>query len=301
MNLNRLEYFVAVAETLSFTKAANRCFISQTAMTQQIQALEKDIGVALFLRDKHHVSLTPAGRVYLGEAQKILARASEATRLAKLAAAGEEGEIVVGFPAGFGESDGTDLLSAFRSAHPGIRIKLVRDTVSGLMVKLEAGECAAAFVISSESVHRKYPDAAFRFLKNYPLMAVLPLGHPLAGRGFITYADLAPERFIIMQPGDRSRDEMEEVMLIYRRGGFVPEIAAFEREPETMLLMVSLGLGVCFLPEYIVRNRRNPGIAVVPLAHSDGSAETVGFEVACRPAVTGTAAEKLLSVVAPER
>ena len=69
MNLKQLEYFVSVGETLNFTKAAKKCFISQTAMTQQIRALEQGIGALLFIRDKHHVELTPAGRVFMNEAK----------------------------------------------------------------------------------------------------------------------------------------------------------------------------------------------------------------------------------------
>ena len=88
MNLNQLEYFISVAETLNFTKAAAKCFISQTAMTQQIRSLEKTVGVPLFIRDKHHVELTAAGRVYLNEARIILHRSNEALRMAKLASEG---------------------------------------------------------------------------------------------------------------------------------------------------------------------------------------------------------------------
>ena len=78
MNLKQMEYFVAAAEQLNFTRAAKKCFISQTAMTLQIQSLEEKIGVPLFVRDKHHVELTAAGKVYLNEARTILVRAEEA-------------------------------------------------------------------------------------------------------------------------------------------------------------------------------------------------------------------------------
>ena len=88
MNLKQLEYFVSVAETLNFTRAARKCFISQTAMTQQIRALEESIGVLLFIRDKHHVELTPAGRVFMYEAKAILSRSEEAVKLARSAAEG---------------------------------------------------------------------------------------------------------------------------------------------------------------------------------------------------------------------
>ena len=97
MNLRQLEYFVAAAETLNFTRAAQKCFITQATMTVQIKALEEQVGVALFLRDKHHVSLTPAGKVYLNEARTLLLRAEEAKKLARTAAAGISGTITIGF------------------------------------------------------------------------------------------------------------------------------------------------------------------------------------------------------------
>ena len=85
MNLKQMEYFVAAAEQLNFTRAAKKCFISQTAMTLQIQSLEEKIGVPLFVRDKHHVELTAAGKVYLNEARAILVRAEEAAKLERKA------------------------------------------------------------------------------------------------------------------------------------------------------------------------------------------------------------------------
>ena len=77
-----MEYFVAAAEQLNFTRAAKKCFISQTAMTLQIRSLEEKIGVPLFVRDKHHVELTAAGKVYLNEARAVLVRAEEAANRA---------------------------------------------------------------------------------------------------------------------------------------------------------------------------------------------------------------------------
>ena len=97
MNLKQMEYFVAAAEQLNFTRAAKKCFISQTAMTLQIRSLEEKIGVPLFVRDKHHVELTAAGKVYLNEARAILVRAEEAAKLARTAAEGVAGELTIGF------------------------------------------------------------------------------------------------------------------------------------------------------------------------------------------------------------
>ena len=84
MNLKQMEYFVAAAEQLEFYAGGEKCFISQTAMTLQIQSLEEKIGVPLFVRDKHHVELTAAGKVYLNEARRFWSRAEEAAKLARI-------------------------------------------------------------------------------------------------------------------------------------------------------------------------------------------------------------------------
>ena len=75
MNTQQLDYFIAVAREKNFTKAAKQCFISQTAISLQIKALEKNLGVQLLERDKHHVELTPAGKIYLKEAEEIISKA----------------------------------------------------------------------------------------------------------------------------------------------------------------------------------------------------------------------------------
>ena len=82
-------------------------------------------------------------------------------------------------------------------------------------------------------------------------------GHPLTSRKHLSYRDLSGEEFIIMQPKGRPNDEAEEVILCYDRGGFAPNIVSREKEVQTLLLMVSAGLGIAILPEYAVRYYRN--------------------------------------------
>ena len=137
MNLKQLEYFIAVAELLSFTKAAKKCYISQTAITLQIQSLEKRLGVSLFIRDKHHVELTAAGKVYLNEARAILIRAEEAAKLARTASEGVTGELSVGFIRGYEQSRFSETLRTFREAYPNISLHLIRDNMSALYHHLE--------------------------------------------------------------------------------------------------------------------------------------------------------------------
>ncbi|MBQ9552764.1 MAG: LysR family transcriptional regulator [Clostridia bacterium] len=296
MNLNQLEYFVAVAETLNFTRAAERCYISQTAMTQQIRSLEKSIGVPLFDRDSHHVQLTAAGSAYLNEARAILSRSNEAIRIARLADEGVSGELTLGFISGYGHSDFIPILRRFRQSCPGIQTTLLRGNSSVLTDHLVNQRCDFAFTISP--FQRTNPLLEHRHLRRYPVMAVLPAGHKLSRKQAVTYSDLEHCPFIMMQPTDRPKDQMEESLLIYRRGGYLPQIAAIEGEPETLMLMIAAGLGVSVLPEYITRPYENSKeLAILPMVRQDGAEETVDFEVCWLSTNTNPALERLLSVM----
>ena len=296
MNLKQLEYFVSVAETLNFTRAARKCFISQTAMTQQIRALEESIGVLLFIRDKHHVELTPAGRVFMNEAKAILSRSEEAVKLARSAAEGFSGTISIGFIRGYEQSLFSETVRSFHEAYPNISIRLIRENMSALYSLLEDGECDVAFNLSPY-VHN-YHELSHRFLKSYPLMAVLYPGHPLTSRKHLSYRDLSGEEFIIMQPKGRPNDEAEEVILCYDSGGVAPNIVCREKEVQTLLLMVSAGLGIAILPEYAVRYYRNTrNLVVIPMLKEDLEEETLDFEVSWLTENHNPAIEKLLEWV----
>ena len=296
MNLNQLEYFVSAAETLNFTKAAEKCFISQTAMTQQIRALENQVGVALFIRDKHHVELTTAGRVYLKEARAILERSNEALRLARTAASGEEGKITIGFIKGYGLDELFGTVRNFHDAYPNIRISLLRENSSGLLGAMERGECDAAFTLMT--FRQDAREFGHAYVKSFPLMVALYPGHRLAGKKTLTYSDLEGEDFIIMQPAGRAKDEAEESMLIYERGGFFPNVVALEGDPETLLLMISTGLGISILPEYVIRlYKSSPDLVLLPLVKDDGSAETQDLELVWPVQNTNPAVGRLAGLI----
>lgn len=278
MNFNQLEYFVCAAEHLNFTKAAKECFISQTAMTQQMQALEKNLGVQLFIRDKHHMELTAAGIVYLKEAKAILKRSDEAMRLARMASKGMDGELTIGLISGFGQSDCYEILRGFHEAFPNIKLKFLRNTMSGLMDSLQKGECDVAFAVQPHQ--RNYENMNRTYIRSYPLFVAMSRNNPLSEKKEIECKELKDESFIIMQPAARSRDEMEEMLWVYQRGNFLPQVVAVEKEPETIMLMASLEMGVSLLPEYIVRPySKNVELAIIPVMKSDGTAETLNFEM----------------------
>ncbi len=277
MNLNQLEYFIMAAETLNFTKAAKKCYISQTAMTQQIKTLENTIGVPLFIRDKHHVELTRAGEIFLNEAKIIVERSQKALKLVRTNASGLEGKITIGFICGYGHGEFIDIVKEFHKMYPNIQISLIRDNMSVLFEKLEKGECDVIFTLSP--YRQTFENTEHLYLNSYPLLASLYKNHPLSNRQTLKYSDLKNENFIIMQPYRRAKDEAEESMLIYDRGGFFPNIMAMEGDPETLLSMISVGLGISILPEYIVLPYyKDTHLVFLPLHQENGEAQTMEFE-----------------------
>ena len=154
MNINQLEYFVAVAKEKNFTKAAKQCYISQTAISLQIKALEKNLGVQLLDRDKHHVTLTPAGQIYLREAEEILFKLSEARRLANIAAGGIAGTLTIGFIRGYEQSDISTTLRDFHENNQNIAIHFIRNNMSTLYEQLSKHEGDIAYTLLP-ALHQK--------------------------------------------------------------------------------------------------------------------------------------------------
>ena len=124
MELRQLRYFIAVAEHLNFTEASKRLFVAQPAVSQQIAGLEKSLGLKLFIRDKHSVKLTPAGRVFLNDAIDLLSRSEEAEKRVKKAASGEVGQLSIGFLNAPVKKFLPHLVKEFRGDFPHIQISL---------------------------------------------------------------------------------------------------------------------------------------------------------------------------------
>ena len=132
MNIQQLRYFLVLADTLSFTKTAEKYYISQTAVSNQIKALEEKLGVQLFQRDNRKVILTPAGKVFVKEAKSIITRIEEAVQHTKDAAEGFTGEIHVGYQWGFERTVFPKVLRDFQYEYQNIEILIERDEVAAL-------------------------------------------------------------------------------------------------------------------------------------------------------------------------
>lgn len=267
MNLNQLKYFIAVAETLNFTKAAKKFYISQTAVTQQIKALEEQLEVKLFQRTNRHVELTPAGRTYLNEAKAIIKRAEEASRKVKLAYAGLSGSLKIGFIKGCEHAGLAELIVHFREEYPNISLNFKRDNFLALLDSLDDGSNDIIFNIQPKL--NRNPNVVFKTFKQVPLYALLNSLHFFAHKTSITRKDLHDETFILMKTSDQD-DKFSPIMDGFLATGFLPKNVCYANDIESLLLMVSANMGVAILPEYNIHALNGiESLRAIPLKNNE--------------------------------
>ncbi len=253
MNRNQLRYFVAAAESRSFTKAADQFFISQTAVTQQIRLLEEMLGCPLFDRSTRPVSLTPAGKAFLTEAKAILERMDQAIDRAHGASTGLSGSLRIGYLKGYEQSGFTDFLREFHQRHANLLITFYRSTTD----QLAAGLLGNQFdlILTWDSTNLKQDERVDWLLaEEVGLVAALYAGHPLAQRGRLTRRELRGEPIIYMSPAE-TLDSYGDAffMNLYKEAGYRPNILFCSSDSESILMMVAAEEGVSILPDYSAR------------------------------------------------
>lgn len=278
MNLKQLEYFVSVAETSSFTKTADRFFISQTAVTQQIKVLEEQLDVILLSRTKRHVELTPAGAVFLSEAKAILTRMENAVIKAKKAATGFIGSLHLGIVEGYDNPRMPDLLRSFRTAYPNVLLSIHEASVGNLYTALLSHQLD--IVINARFIHSHLEenDISFILMGNYRLVVLLPITHPLAFKNSLELSELKDDSFIITSSNENeaSFGHLESTMNHFLRAGFTPDIVQYSNSFNTTALMVAANMGVAVLPSYALASSRNlSSLITIPLAEGSDILEVV--------------------------
>ena len=250
MNINQLKYFVAVAEQRSFTKAANQYYLSQTAVTQQVRALEESLGVQLLDRNSRPVSLTPAGAVFLKEAKAILVRMDTAVSRVKDASTGVVGTLRIGYTKGYERSTLSDKLRLFHRHHPNILLTCYRCDTDELAAGLLNKEYDIIFTWDSTNL-KAQEDVEYIGVESARLVVALYDEHPLAGRRRLSRADLKGESILYMSP-DASNDSYGDAffMQLYKDAGYKPNILFRSCDAECILMMVAAQEGISILPDY---------------------------------------------------
>lgn len=249
MNTRQIEYFLAVAEELNFTRAAQKLFVSQTAVTQQIKNLEEQLGVQLFERTKKRVVLTPAGEVFRGESQELLQHIDAITEKVKMTSSGFAGALNVGFVAGLGNTLLPDKIRMINVNYPNIRMNFRCQDPSALLKSLKNGEHDLIFVPVFDE--RFLEGLCYKVYDEYSLVVVLPGRHILAGREGLTRYDLRNEKLILACSKDGQLGEDKKVLGQFEAAGIHPEIVERNENIETIFFMLSANMGVTILPSYL--------------------------------------------------
>jgi DNA-binding transcriptional LysR family regulator len=257
--LRLLQSFVVVAQEGSLTRAAARLHIAQQSLSQQMRMLETQFGAALLERTSRGVRLTPVGAVALREARALLAQAERATAAVRRAAAGEEGELRVGFLSSVANYLMPPVVRGFGARHPQIALQAQEIPIAKLVAGLRDGDLDAGLTRPP-----LVDDLATEVVLTEPVAAVLPAGHPLAGRAELELAELADEPWVLTPrrswpPWHRLYDE------VFARAGFAPRVVQRGTSPQNLLALVAAGVGVTRLP-VSSRTLRDSGVAFVPLA-----------------------------------
>lgn len=247
-DLRQLRYFVEVAETLSFTQAAQRLHISQPPLSQQILALEGDLGVRLLDRNRRRVALTEPGRIFLIEAKAILARAESARTVVAEAAAGFTGQLKLAYAASV-------------SFHPALPETLLRFSHAAVGVSLHLGEMPTKAqydaILSGQidlGLLRAQPEGIanarqlnVEIIDHEPLVLALPARHRLAGREAVRMEELAKERFVA-PPRSEAATLIDRLTLLADKARFRPNVRQEAQQIPSLLPLVAAGLGIALVP-----------------------------------------------------
>lgn len=258
MDTRQLEYFVAVADELNFTRAAERVFAAQSTVSAGIRSLERELGSALFERDKHRVQLTALGRQVLDAARSGL-EATERMRQLADSTGGLRGEVRVGIFTNLTTIDLPGIMGEFHERHPLVDLRLAPSPSgsTGLAQDVRLGRIDVAFL----GLPGRLPDLHYRDLAHSPFVAVLPEAHPLAGASSVSLTELAGERWVDAREGFGNRatlDRALDALGIARRVS--TEVSDLGEIPR----FVAARLGVAVMPELTVLPAA--GAVVVPLA-----------------------------------
>jgi DNA-binding transcriptional LysR family regulator len=246
--IRQLQYFVAVAEQGTVSRAAQNLSISQSAVTEAIKELESDLGVELFERHPRGLNITHKGHQFLRHATKILADVSDARRTffgdRETATTGRLQLGVTSLVAGYVLSD---LLARYRRAHPAVEISAIEDNGDYLEHLLVGGKLDIAVMVTSNLRDRMALQSEILEVSAYRLW--LPLGHRLASAEIINLGDIASEPLIML-----TVDEIEEnTGKLLNALGARPHVAFRTRSVEAVRSLVATGAGVALLPDLVYR------------------------------------------------
>jgi DNA-binding transcriptional LysR family regulator len=268
VELRHLRYFIAVAEELNFSRAAERLHMAQPPLSAAIRQLERELGVDLFTRTTREVTLTEAGQAFLEGARRTLADADRAAEDAKRAGAGEIGRLRLAYSWSTRFETLPALGRAFRASHPGVEL-LGQEMWNARMISaFRSGSIDLALSLCPEIA----AELELAAIRKERLVALLPEGHPLAGEEAIPLSSLADEEFVLF-PREIAPRLHDAFVAIFRRAEFEPQLRN-ESFHTGWDLGVLVDIPAVAIAPQTVASGLPEGIAAVALSEPTDSLET---------------------------
>ena len=275
MELRHLRYFLAVAEELHFHRAATRLHISQPPLSQQIRALERELGVTLLERNRRRVALTAAGEAFRDDTRAILAAVDRASERAQNIARGSIGTLSIGFVGSAMFSPTLpDILREFRSSRPDVELVLRELPTVVQLQALVGGELDVGVIRGPIAASELDPQLELMTIQRERLVAALPADHPLAARRRLRAADLRGETFVILARRE-APGLFASLSAAMGEVGGVPDDVLEVAEMQTIISLVAGGFGVSLVPASVGSVDRS-GVAFRPFVGPAPTIELVG-------------------------
>lgn len=272
MEMRQLRYFVSAATHLNFTKAAKECFIVQTAMTQQIANLEKELGVKLFERQSRGLSLTAAGEAFLADAREILAHSQRSREKMAAFQGGYTDLLQIGHHGELFRRDLPRALQLFRSHSPQTKVMLYQLPRSGLLSGVREGQLDLAFMTRTSALDKFDKWIDWKILGREDMMLAVSADHPLAARQEITMAevDSLPRAWLFWGSEEGRPIGMPEEGSTARVYGAMEDHASME-------VLIESGYCVGLWTRRVCQNRERAGLRFIPVTDFPQLAEATAL------------------------
>lgn len=247
-----MKYFVAVAEELHFSRAADRVHICQPPLSQQIKSLEEELGARLLNRDSRNVSLTEAGRAFLEDAREILSRTEEAARRALKVAQGNEGRLTVGFVLPALDTFFPEAVREFRSSYPLVELVLHEMGTPG---QLEALKLNRLDLGISRLFQHDTAGLVFEPMVEEPYILAIPRDHPLVSKKQVHLRLLCGEPLILF-PRQTHPALHDRIVSSLSTAGGAPSIVQEVMTKATAIALAAAGIGLALVPESAKKQKR---------------------------------------------
>lgn len=248
LSLRRWHYLAVLAEEMHFTRAAERLYVSQPALSQQIRTLERDLGVSLLARNGPRFELTPAGVAAAEQAVELLVHLHDAQRRVQAAARGESGCLKVAYTRSYAGPEPAEILAAYRSRYPDVGIELETGWTTRNVDEVETGRIDVAFVRLPVLAH---PLVATTPIVNEEILIAHSSVHPLQGREKLTRGQLRGAS-VIFWPRDLAPGHYDEISRqIWPTGEFT--VVREEPDDDQLMRAVAAGFGIAAVPEHRAR------------------------------------------------